>query len=133
MSVVASRLHRLRFIPRHKFKLTTMVLMPTYIYQTYNKVREQQRSLDMSYQGGLEMPKTTLDDSEIKAATGPRDGSVLGRMVWKAKLLFRTITLVLLFLPSAILSPMLWFAPDRWCSLFAYCVELAGPVFIKLA
>jgi hypothetical protein len=31
------------------------------------------------------------------------------------------------------LSPLLLFAPDRWCSIFAWSVEMAGPVFIKLA
>jgi hypothetical protein len=52
---------------------------------------------------------------------------------WKAKLVTRTLSLIILFVPSLILSPMLYFAPDLWCSIFAYSVELAGPVFIKLA
>lgn len=29
--------------------------------------------------------------------------------------------------------PMIYVAPDFWYSMFAYSVELAGPVFIKLA
>jgi aarF domain-containing kinase len=54
-------------------------------------------------------------------------------IVWKAKLVLRTISLMILFTPSLILSPLLYLAPDLWCSIFAYSVELAGPVFIKLA
>lgn len=45
----------------------------------------------------------------------------------------RTITLIILFLPCALGSPLYIFAPDKWFSLFAFCVEAAGPVFIKLA
>lgn len=54
-------------------------------------------------------------------------------IIWKTKLIKRTITLMLLFLPSLILSPLLYIYPDVWCKIFAYSVELAGPVFIKLA
>jgi aarF domain-containing kinase len=39
----------------------------------------------------------------------------------------------LLFLPSILSSPLYLFSPDKWYSIFAYCVESAGPVFIKLA
>jgi len=53
--------------------------------------------------------------------------------IWKAKLVKRTLALAILFIPSLLLCPLLYFAPDLWCSIFAYSVELAGPVFIKLA
>lgn len=36
-------------------------------------------------------------------------------IIWKAKLIKRTITLMLLFLPSLILSPLLYIYPDVWC------------------
>ena len=36
-------------------------------------------------------------------------------IIWKAKLISRTITLMLLFLPSLILSPLLYIYPDVWC------------------
>jgi ubiquinone biosynthesis protein len=39
----------------------------------------------------------------------------------------------MLFLPSILSSPLYLFSPDKWFSIFAWCVEAAGPVFIKLA
>ena len=59
--------------------------------------------------------------------------SLINRITWRLKLFARTITIIMLFLPSILGSPIYLVSPDKWFSLFAYCVEACGPVFIKLA
>ena len=94
------------------------------------------RDLDnsMSHQAGMRMPDKNNEKLDIALAEDRVAAMSTWEFIkWKAKLVTRAITLIILFVPSLVLAPLLYFAPDLWCSIFAYSVELAGPVFIKLA
>ena len=79
------------------------------------------------------MPDQEVQKSFVMAEDRVSNMTTIQKIIWKAKLFCRAVTLFFLFLPSIVTYPMIYLAPDWWYSLFAYSVELAGPVFIKLA
>ena len=46
----------LRFIPRHKFKLSAAILIPSYISYVYRKVLTEGNRNDIAHQAGMSMP-----------------------------------------------------------------------------
>ena len=40
-----------KFIPRHKFKLATLVFVPSLAYKVYRDVHQRKNNLDMEYVG----------------------------------------------------------------------------------
>ena len=124
---------RLRFIPRHKFKFGALFGVPMFIFNTYQNVINRGNENDISFAKNLKAPDKSLSTGAHASDYRVVNRTFVQNVVWKAKLIYRAITLLLLFLPSILLSPLFMFARDTWCSIFAWSVEMAGPVFIKLA
>lgn len=78
------------------------------------------------------MKVNSLDKQSSQISAGDSK-TILEQLKWKFKLFMRAVTLIALFMPCILGSPIYLLSPDKWFSLFAYCVEAAGPVFIKLA
>ena len=124
----------LKFLPRHKYKIATFGVMPTVIYKTYVNALMKRNGDDISINTSqTELLKVNSSDKQSSQISAIDSKTILEQLKWKFKLFMRAVTLIILFMPCILGSPMYLLSPDKWFSLFAYCVEAAGPVFIKLA
>lgn len=106
---------RLRFIPRHKYKFSALVGIPSFIYNTYQNVQKRGNESDIAFARDLKAP-----DKQLSIGAHNSDYRIIKRtffqnVVWKTKLIIRAVTLLLLFLPSLLLSPLFLVARDLWC------------------